>query len=89
MASKTPAAVLAECHAAGISGVFVMTDHAMDRAEERNIGRKDVRNALTGATAATLQDNGRWYITGGVDLDGVTVTLVVKVVGGILVVTLF
>jgi hypothetical protein len=66
-----------------------MSDHAMDRAEERSIGRKDVRNALTGATAATLQDNGRWSITGGVDLDGVTVTLVVKVVGGILVVTLF
>ena len=61
----------------------------MNRADERNIGRKDVRNALSGAMAATLQDNGRWYITGGVDLEGVSVALVVKVVGGLLVITLF
>ena len=53
------------------------------------LGRKDVRNALAGATSATLQDNGRWEITGGVDLEGIPVTLVVKVFGGLLVVTLF
>lgn len=53
MSLKTPAAVLAECHAAGVSGVFIMSDHAMARAEERNIGRKDVRHALSGATAVT------------------------------------
>lgn len=89
MVTKTPAAILAECHAAGVSGIFMMSGHAMDRAEERNIGRKDVRKVLANATAATLQNNGRWAITGGEDLEGVAVTLIVQLVNGLLVVTLF
>jgi hypothetical protein len=85
----TPAAVLAECHAAGSSGIFIISEHALDRAQERKIGRLDVRNALTGATAAELQDNGRWSVTGGADLEGVPVELIVAFDRGFVIVTVY
>ena len=81
--------VIAECHAAGGTGVFVLEQHALDRADERRIGRRDLRNALSTATRATLQANGRWLVAGGADLDGVPVSLVVRFYRGLVIVTLF
>jgi hypothetical protein len=81
--------VLAECHAAGRTGIFVLGDHALERADERKIGRRDLRNALSEANQATLQDNGRWLIDGGNDLDGDPVTLVVAFYRGLVIVTLY
>jgi uncharacterized protein DUF4258 len=75
--------VLAECHAAGRAGIFILSDHALDRANERNIRREDIRNALSQAAAATLPDNGRWLVTGGADLDGDAVTLVIRLYRGL------
>jgi len=86
---STPAVVLGECHAAGQTGIFLLGQHAADRARERHIDIDDIRNALRGATQATLQDNGRWYVTGGVDLDGVSVDMAVSVQRGFVVITLF
>lgn len=71
----TPTQVLNECHQAGATGVFFIIDHALDRMDERNVRRNDVRKALAGATTATFQpDNGRWRISGGTDRDGTRLT---------------
>jgi hypothetical protein len=40
-------------------------------ANERPIGRSALRNALAEATQAALQNNGRWLVTGGTDLDAI------------------
>lgn len=84
-----PDAVLAECHAAGQTGIFILGDHALERANERKIGRRDIRNALAEATDAVLQENTRWLVTGGHDLDGEAVTLVVKLYRGLVIITLY
>lgn len=80
---------MAECHTAGRSGIFILGDHALDRADERNLRREDIRNALSQANDAALQDNGRWLVTGGTDLDGDAVTLVIVLHRGVVVITLF
>jgi hypothetical protein len=89
VAPKSPAAVLAECHAAGRTGIFLLGEHAADRARERNLDIDDIRNALRGSTAAKLQDNGRWKVSGGSDLEGEPVTFAVTVERGLVIVTLF
>jgi hypothetical protein len=81
--------VLAECHAAGRTGIFILDDHALQRADERQLRRKDIRKALAEATQAALQDNARWHVSGGTDLDGEPVTLVVKLYRGLVIITLF
>lgn len=85
----TPDSVLAECHAVARTGIFVLAEHALQRANERRIGRADIRSALASATAAALQDNGRWLITGGTGLDGESVVLAVSLNRGFVIVTLF
>lgn len=89
MPPSTPLAVVAECNSAGQAGTYILSDHAFDQALERKLGRRDVRNAMSGATDATLQSNGRWLLTGGVDLDGVPVSIVVDFTRGLTVVTVF
>jgi hypothetical protein len=78
-----------KCHAAGRTGVFMLEDHALARADEGKIGRRDLRNALSEATRAALQANGRWLVTGVADLDDVPVTLVVRFYRGLVIVTLY
>lgn len=88
--SETPSRILAECHAAGKTGVFLLGEHAADRARDRNLGIDDIRHALTAATAATFQpNNSRWKVSGGADLEGVPVTFIVRLEGGLLVITLY
>jgi hypothetical protein len=89
MPPSTPAAVLAECHAAGRTGIFLLGEHAADRAQERNLDIDDIRNALRGSTAAALQDNGRWKVSGGSDLEGEPIAFIVQFERGLLIVTLF
>jgi hypothetical protein len=86
----TPEFILAECHVAGKTGIFLFHGHALDRRGQRKIGRLDVRSALGGATTAEFQpDNGRWKVTGGADLDGVPVSVIVVYARGLLVITVF
>jgi len=87
--TRTSASVLVECHAAGRTGIFLLGEHAADRARERRIEIDDIKHALRGATAATLQDNGRWKVSGGLDLEGDAVTFIVMLERGLLIVTLF
>jgi hypothetical protein len=79
-------AILAECHLAGTSGRFIFGSHALDRTQERNATRGDVRSALKSALLATFQpDNGRWKITGGTDRSGEPLDMAI----GIVVITVF
>ena len=82
--------ILAECHSAGTRGRFIFGNHALDRMQERNATRGDVRSALTSATLATFQsDNGRWKITGGTDRSGDALDMAVVFENGLVVVTVF
>jgi hypothetical protein len=89
VAPKTAAAVLNECDSAGRTGIFLLGEHAADRARERNISKDDIRNALMHSSSATLQENGRWYVSGGADLDGDPINFALSFERGLLIVTLF
>jgi len=59
---------------------------------ERNAQLVDIREAILTATSATQSDDGvgRWLVTGGVDTDGVKLSVVVKIDGPVVwVVTTF
>jgi hypothetical protein len=65
------------------------TAHALARMRERGASRGDVKNALATATVCTAEADTRWCISGGQDLDGEALTVVVVLDDGVLVVTLF
>ena len=55
----------------------------------RGAGDADVEHAAITATAADLQDNDRWSVTGGTDLDGDDLTLIVAVEANCIVWTIY
>lgn len=64
--------------------------HAQKRIEERCGGAdNNVLAAIKSATKCTAQDNGRYRLTGGVDIDGDDMTVIILFDDGVLVVTLF
>jgi hypothetical protein len=66
-------------------------DHADLQMEARGAQTKDVANAITTATHATWQpDQGTWKLTGGEDLEGASLTVVVAFRGyAVRVITVF
>ena len=57
---------------------------------ERRVTKRCISRALQTATGAIYQvEKDRWKLTGGVDVDGDELILIVKFNGGVLVVTLF
>ena len=83
--------VLEECHGAGHRSVggFLLSQHAYDRMLERRIKRAEVARALVDATEARNQGDGTWKVSGGDDTDGVPLTLIVALVDGLLIITIF
>ncbi|HEY3545334.1 MAG TPA: DUF4258 domain-containing protein [Propionicimonas sp.] len=73
---------------AGANRIYI-GDHARERMEERGATERDIREALMTASACGLQTNGRWKVTGGRDLDGTELELVVVIEDGLVVMTLF
>jgi hypothetical protein len=67
----------------------MLGEHGADSARKRNIDIHDIKHALVGSTKAFLQPNGRWNVSGGSDLEGDPVTLIVNVERGLLIVTLY
>ncbi len=65
------------------------TAHALARMQERTASRSDVKNALVTATACAAQGETKWCVSGGHDLDGEALTVVVVLEDGVLVVTLY
>jgi hypothetical protein len=65
------------------------TAHALTRMGARGASRGDVKNALVTATACAAETDTRWCVSGGQDLDGEALTVVVVLDDGVLVVTLY
>ena len=83
-------ALLDEVKNAARFGEIRFVDHAEERSFERNASPRDVRAAILSATLATLQDNGRIRIEGGLDRDGDALNVVAKLIHrGLLVITLY
>jgi hypothetical protein len=85
----TPAEALETAHRAGATGQFFVSIHARERQGERTAHRADIREALRTTTKAKLQENERWRLDGGTDLDGDDLTLIVVFEAGVIVVTVF
>lgn len=80
---------LVEAATAAKLGMFRVSSHlGRDRAY-RNIRRGDLASAMISATSATAETETRWVLTGGVDLDGDGLTVVVAFSAGVIVVTAF
>ena len=84
-------AVLSLARAAGQTRQFrIAQPHVSIRMAERGVTMKCISRALQTATEATHQpERDRWKLTGGVDVDGAELILIVKVDRGVLVVTVF
>ncbi|MCX5744645.1 MAG: DUF4258 domain-containing protein [Proteobacteria bacterium] len=71
-------------------GSIVLTRHARDRLAERGASVRDLVAALLGATQASWQvDRANWRVSGGRDLDGDEMTVIVDLVADVIVVTIF
>ena len=86
----SPAEVLSMARTAGQLRRFRTAEpHVRQRLSERGATIKCLCRSLQTAKKATLQDNGRWRLDGGVDSDGEELSLIVELRDGVLVVTLF
>ena len=66
------------------------TSHAVDRMDERGATSRDLIKGILTATRAGYQTNHEnWKLTGGVDLDGDDMIIVVDFVGDLLVITIW
>jgi uncharacterized protein DUF4258 len=71
-------------------GDIVFTRHAQDRMDERDASTDDVCNALlTAKGAAHEPQRDRWKVSGGTDLEGDALKVVVAIEADVIVVTLF
>ncbi|HEX4475221.1 MAG TPA: hypothetical protein VH142_09105 [Polyangiaceae bacterium] len=66
-----------------------MTPRAREHRDGRNVHRADLREGLRTATRARAQENDRWRVEGGIDLDGDDLTLIIVFDAGVVVVTVF
>lgn len=84
----TPAQALADVRGYAAAGRFRLTRHARKRCEERGATFDDVGHALTNARTCSAGEPDRWRVEGP-DLDGDSLTVVVAIEAGVVVVTLF
>lgn len=71
-------------------GRVVFTRHARERMGDRSATAGDVCEAmLTARSAAWQADRSNWRVSGGVDLDGDDLTIIVDIEADVVVVTLF
>lgn len=69
--------------AARLRQLRVLVGHTTQRMNERNAQLADIREAILTATSAAPSDDGpnRWLLSGGVDTDGMKLSVVVKIAG--------
>jgi hypothetical protein len=84
----TAAQALAAIRGYATAGRYVITVHAARRMRERGCTDRDVRRALSLASACTLQPDDHWRVSGP-DLDGDDLVCIVVFEDGVVVVTLF
>ncbi len=80
---------LATVRAAGTQNTLRLSFHVMYEHPERGISARDLHAAAASASSAQLQENRKWKISGGVDLDGDDLTLICVLVDDVFVVTAF
>ena len=81
---------LVQIHRLARAGRVVVSRHAYERMDERGAEETDVINALVTSTAAIWQPARlTWRVTGGVDIEGDVLTVVVDITADVVVVTLF
>ena len=68
---------------------IVFGNHALERMELRHVGTDDVREALLTATSCRPEGEPKWKVSGGHDLDGDELTVIVLLVRGVVVVTAY
>ena len=82
--------VLAEIQRLAKLGRIIFTAHAAKRMSTRGATARDVQTALVSATDATWQqDRENWRVSGGVDLDGDELTVIVDLEADVIVGTIF
>lgn len=91
MISLKPDEVLSQAHTAGQTRQYRTAEpHVSIRMAQRGVTKRCISRALQTAKLATYEpERDRWKLTGGVDVDGDELILIVKVERGVLVVTLF
>jgi len=81
---------LARIQHAARHGRVLLSRHAQDEAENAGVQARDIENAIRTATVAIEQEQQKYRLEGGCDLDGDALTVVVREVQpGLLVVTVF
>ena len=71
-------------------GQVVFRQHARERMDERGATARDVISAILTASVATYQnDRQNWKITGGVDRDADSMTVIVDFWADLIIVTIF
>ena len=70
------------------AGRYLLSGHAYERMNVRNVTEQDVRSALVNASGCSPAECERWKVTGP-DLYGDELTLVVVLDAGLLIVTVF
>lgn len=86
----TPVEALREAARAGLANQFEVSSHAHRRMGERGATRADICCALRSSLAAIVQENDRkWRLEGGRDLDGDELIVVIVFTGQGVVVTVF
>ena len=84
----TPAEALADVRGYAAAGRFRLTRHARQRCEERGATFGDVGHALANARTCSAGEPDRWRVEGP-DREGDSLTLVVAIEAGVVVVTVF
>ena len=84
----TAAQALRDIRGFAAAGRVRFSQHAYHRMDERGATERDVIKALANATRCEAANDGRWKASGP-DLDGDTLTAVVALESGVLVVTMF
>lgn len=82
-----PAQALALVRGFALSGRIVVTRHAFDRMRQRNVTFRDISSALSAAGRCEVA-GANWKATGP-DVDGDSLTLIVAIEDGLVVVTVF
>ncbi|HET9931131.1 MAG TPA: DUF4258 domain-containing protein [Polyangiaceae bacterium] len=84
----SPAEALAEIRRAAIARRVRFSPHARQRMNQRFVRPPDVYCALESATACMATEQERWKVAGP-DRDGDELTMVVKIEGDVVVITVF
>lgn len=81
---------LARSQRAARYGRVILSDHAQEEADNANVQARDIEHAIRTATSVLAQEESKFRLEGGTDLDGVPLTVVVREIqAGLRVVTVF